>query len=916
MRRTVLVLVCAVGIIAGVVGPVTAAFAATTVTWTGPSGGYWSTASNWSPAAPQAGDDLVFPAPATSGYSSAANDTTGGTFNSLTVSGNWALSGQPITLSGGVSVLGPSSSANVNIPITVASAQTFDLRGAATATFNAVTLNANLDVDAGGWSYLTLAAGTGTLTKSGSGTLMLGGSPTGAGQIVLNQGSLLVSGSFAQRTLSMTGGQLSFQGSAAGTSLGAVSATGGEIMGTGYCGSCLPRAVVNGLTLGSGATVGGGTTTVAGTVALNSPAIDPSVLPGSPGATLVLIDNDGTDPVVGTFAGRPEGAIVALGGHLARVSYVGGTGNDVTLTNVDPLYVYAVTTANHLIRFDATSPGTLLRDVPVTGVGAGESILSIDFRTATGQLYGLGSSSRLYVLNQVTGAAMAVGSTTFTPKLTGGAFAMEFDGKDDRIQVVSDTGQNLRLNPNTGAVIAVNAPLAFSINDVNHGTSPHITALAAYPYYSSSFVAIDSSLDSTVSMNGPTLQTMSALGLDTSSLTGADFFAWPTPFYSSGDVYANLTVGSTPQLWLLQGYSSPSQLVGVIGAPGVRDIAIAPAGQLQFGSASYSVGESGGTITIPVTRTKGSSGPVTVDFDTILGSGTATGDVDYASTAGTLSFADGQTSKNIVIPILDDTAVEGDETFDVTLSNPTGGAALGAVATTTVTILDNDATAPPTLVIDDVTVAEGNSGTTAATFTVTLSRPSAQPISVNFATADGTAVAPGDYHAANGPVVFNPGQTSQLVTILVNGDTTAEPNESFTVNLASPSGATIADAQGVGTISNDDPPGISINDVSIIEGNSGTKTLLFTITLSQPASQNVTFNVATANGTATAPSDYVAKSVTGKTIVAGATTATTSITINGDTTIEPNETFTVTLSNIVGAVATKATGTGTITNDD
>ncbi|HEX3582891.1 MAG TPA: Calx-beta domain-containing protein [Thermoanaerobaculia bacterium] len=113
--------------------------------------------------------------------------------------------------------------------------------------------------------------------------------------------------------------------------------------------------------------------------------------------------------------------------------------------------------------------------------------------------------------------------------------------------------------------------------------------------------------------------------------------------------------------------------------------------------------------------------------------------------------------------------------------------------------------APPAISIGNVSQNEGNSGTTAFNFPVTLSAPSAETVTVNYATADGSATAPSDYASASGTVTFTPGQTAQQVTVNVVGDTTVEPNETFTVNLTSPSAnATIGTATGTGTIVNDD----------------------------------------------------------------------------------------------------------------
>jgi hypothetical protein len=112
----------------------------------------------------------------------------------------------------------------------------------------------------------------------------------------------------------------------------------------------------------------------------------------------------------------------------------------------------------------------------------------------------------------------------------------------------------------------------------------------------------------------------------------------------------------------------------------------------------------------------------------------------------------------------------------------------------------------PALTIDDVTVPEGSGGTTPAVFTVRLSAPSAQAVAVSYATADGTAIAPGDYTAASGPLTFAAGTTARTLVVSVTGDALVEPDETFSVQLANPSGATVADGQGVATISDDDAP--------------------------------------------------------------------------------------------------------------
>jgi uncharacterized repeat protein (TIGR01451 family) len=228
--------------------------------------------------------------------------------------------------------------------------------------------------------------------------------------------------------------------------------------------------------------------------------------------------------------------------------------------------------------------------------------------------------------------------------------------------------------------------------------------------------------------------------------------------------------------------------------------------------------------------------------------------------------------------------------------------------------------AQPNLTINDVSLNEGNAGTTSFTFTVSLSAP-AGPGGVTFdiATADGTAVAPGDYTAKSLTGQTIPaGSSTYSFTVLVNGDTTPESNETFLVNVTNATGATVTDGQGQGTIQNDDAaPNLTINDVSLNEGNAGTTTFTFTVSLSAPAGAGgVTFDIATANGTAVAPGDYTAKSLTGQTIPAGSSTYTFDVLVNGDTTPETDETFFVNVTSATNAIVTDGQGLGTIVNDD
>jgi chitinase len=216
-------------------------------------------------------------------------------------------------------------------------------------------------------------------------------------------------------------------------------------------------------------------------------------------------------------------------------------------------------------------------------------------------------------------------------------------------------------------------------------------------------------------------------------------------------------------------------------------------------------------------------------------------------------------------------------------------------------------------------VAEGNTGSKAVTFTVSLSQAAGSTVTVRYATANGSATAGQDYTAASGTLTFTAGQTSQQVSVTVLGDAAVEADETFTVTLSAPSGASLGAAKtSTVTITNDDLPVVSISPVSasVAEGNSGSKAVTFTVSLSQAAGSTVTVRYATANGSATAGQDYTAASGT-LTFTAGQTSKQVSVTVLGDRTIEADETLTLTLSAPAGAVlGAGKTATITITNDD
>jgi len=228
---------------------------------------------------------------------------------------------------------------------------------------------------------------------------------------------------------------------------------------------------------------------------------------------------------------------------------------------------------------------------------------------------------------------------------------------------------------------------------------------------------------------------------------------------------------------------------------------------------------------------------------------------------------------------------------------------------------------PIVLSVDDLSITEGQSGTTEATFVVTLAGRQTDPVSVDYATADGTATAAGgDYVSKQGTLVFD-GQRQKTITVLVNGDTAIEPDEQFVLNLSNVKGALIGDGEAVGTITNDDAaaaPAFSISDAApVTEGNAGTTSATFTVTLAAPAAGTLSVDYMTSNGNASAPADYTPVSGT-LTFQPGEVSKTIVVAVKGDTIDEADEPFHIVLSNPQGGAVpiTRGSASATILDDD
>ncbi|MDH3568288.1 MAG: hypothetical protein OEM61_13165, partial [Desulfobacteraceae bacterium] len=322
-------------------------------------------------------------------------------------------------------------------------------------------------------------------------------------------------------------------------------------------------------------------------------------------------------------------------------------------------------------------------------------------------------------------------------------------------------------------------------------------------------------------------------------------------------------------------------------------------GVISMSQLNVSVSESAATLNITATRSVASVGAVSVSFAT--SDGTATAGSDYTPTSGTLSWIAGETGpKSMTLQILDDAIEEIDETFAVTLSNPTGGATLGA-ATTTVTIEDNDAN-PGIL---RFTVATREVSEAAATVQIDVERfgGSLGEVTIDYATSDGTALAGPDYAATSGTLTWIDGaRDTRSFSVPIVNDTAQEGDETFVLTLSNPTGGAVLGTPSTETVTvtNDDAANgqfdFAVGSVSVTEGGNAQ----LTVTRTSGSYGAVSVDYQTTNLTAAAPADYTAASGTLNWTDGDTTSRTVTIGTIDDNTDEPAEQFEVDLLNPTG----------------
>ena len=314
-------------------------------------------------------------------------------------------------------------------------------------------------------------------------------------------------------------------------------------------------------------------------------------------------------------------------------------------------------------------------------------------------------------------------------------------------------------------------------------------------------------------------------------------------------------------------------------------------------------------------RTDGSDGNVGATINLTDGTAIALGDYNNASV--TVNFTPGETSKTIVIPIVNDAIYEPDETINLTLTNPTGGAALGSQTTATLTILDNDPPQQGILAFSRSSYSINENGTAVTQVTVMRSGGSDGEVSATINLFNGSATAPSDYNSSPIIVNFANGETSKTVVIPIVNDTVYEANETINLTLTNPTGGAIIRGQNtaVVTIVNDDIE-LNFSSRTYNAGENGVPAAQVTVNRAGITSVPVGVTLLLRNGTATAPDDYLDTPIA-VTFAPGETSKTVTIPIVDDEQLEANETILLSLTDPTNGatLGSQATASLTIASD-
>ncbi|WP_435009988.1 Calx-beta domain-containing protein [Tundrisphaera lichenicola] len=566
--------------------------------------------------------------------------------------------------------------------------------------------------------------------------------------------------------------------------------------------------------------------------------------------------------------------------------------SDIFLANLAGQFVF--NTSNF---FSVEGDGTAT--ITVDRIGGSQGAATVDYSTSDG--------TAQVDLDYLA----AAGTLVFAPGETSQTFTITL--LDDSL-IEGDETVNLALMNPTGGVILDNPTTSILIIQDDD---------SIFSFGSPTYVVVEGSMVAQILVT----RTGSSIGTDTVDYSTSDGTAVAGQDYIAASGTLTFSDGETQQFLFVTLINDtviePDETFGLtlsnpstsasIGTPSSTTVTITDDDSLlSFSAPTYTTVEGSKGILIVVNRVGAALDTVSVEYST--GGGTATSGIDFIPASGTLVFESGVTSQTFFLTILDDSKVEGTESFNVTLSNPIGNAALGTPSDSRVDILDDDSIlnfSAPTYNVRE------NDGV--AVFTVNRIGDLSTVATVDYATIDGSAFAGSDYQATSGTLTFGPGVASLDVPVTLINDPFFEATETFNLILTNPVGSVQFGVTNQSTmiITDEDPlsPLIFGDDVSVFEGDQPTTVVNLVYRLDAPADFSVTFNVTTVDGTAIAGEDYLP--YTGTVLFSpGQTVQTVPITLIGDLTIEPDKFFLVQASNADGGRIVHPDLRVTILNDD
>ena len=454
---------------------------------------------------------------------------------------------------------------------------------------------------------------------------------------------------------------------------------------------------------------------------------------------------------------------------------VAGPVTTATVTVQNPYSPVRVGAAGYTVSTDdATATVTVVRTGNVSLPG------TVGFETADiTALAGEDYTARTGVLS------FAAGETSKTIAVTLGNNHQAADGVTFSVALADTTGAALVEGSSSTIVTIQNAHAPLQLSAATYATNTDATSVSLT-------VARTGNTALAVTVNYATSDGSAAAGTDYTTRSGTLSFA-------AGEMFRTIIVPILGNAAAADGAAFTVTLSGATGGgevatPGAATVSIANNySEVRLGAATYAATVQGGTATVTVTRAGNTALAASVDYATADGTGAA--GVDYAAASGTLNFAAGEVSKNIAVPLLGNAGSAATATFTLSLSNPGAATVVGAQDQATVTVTNTQSLVQ--FAPSSYTVA-GDDGT--VTLTVTRTGNTTLPVTVGYATADGTAVAGVDYTAAAGTVSLTAGQTSKTFTVPVRVNAAGAVSSEFTVALASPAGGAVIGASSQATV--------------------------------------------------------------------------------------------------------------------